>query len=788
MKNSVFTALILCLVIFVQSCKNDKKSKPQASFEEERFEKTRLLKGQVFEPTEMAILPNLDILIAQRKGEIVFYSHTTKDVREVGKIDVYFKDKVSRTWREEGVLGITADPEYASNSYIYIFYSPIDTPVNRLSRFVFKEGKLFSESEKIILQFYTDRDCCNHTGGSLAFGNDRMLYLSTGDNSNPFDQPGSKYTLSGFASLDNRPGYEIHDSRRSSGNTADYRGKILRIQMNTDGTYKIPEGNLFQKDLAGTKPEIYVMGNRNPYRISVDKKTNFLYWGEVGPDAPQDIPSRGSLGYDELNQARKAGNFGWPFFVGNNFAYHDYDFTNGTDGGAFDALKPINNSKNNTGIKQLPPAMPAFIWYPYGNSKEFPDLGSGSRNAMAGPVFNAEFYPKETRLPDYFNGKLFFYDWARNWIKLITMKPNGDYEKMEPFMPSTTWNSIIDMELGPDGKLYILEYGNGMFLDNPDAGLSRIDYYAGSLPPKATLKIEKSSGKLPMQLSASAELASENVNNPLTYIWHFGNNVITTKDSKAKYNLTTPGSFDIFLEVKDNKGVTYTTQTETINAGNDIPQVKIILEGNPTHYKPGVPVHYKVVVKDIEDGTNIDTTGIVINVDYTKTLDKAWALTKYVGSTQAVGKALMEASDCKACHKTNEMSVAPSFYAISEKYNGDPHTIEMLANKIINGGSGVWGERAMAAHPNIKPADAQSIVKWILSLNSKNSKKYPIEGDIIATEHQTEGGEYLQITATYTDRGAPGSKSQTGASVVTLTSDKLTLWNRIMFQIKKRFK
>jgi cytochrome c551/c552 len=300
------------------------------------------------------------------------------------------------------------------------------------------------------------------------------------------------------------------------------------------------------------------------------------------------------------------------------------------------------------------------------------------------------------------------------------MKQNGDYEKMEPFMPSTTWNSIIDMELGPDGKLYMLEYGNGAYIDNPDAGLSRIDYYSGSLPPKASLNLEKSSGKLPMQLKVSAKLSSENVNKPLTYIWHFGTKVITTKEAQTTFELITPGSIDVFLEVKDSKGVTYTTQSQTINAGNDIPQVKIILEGNPTFYKAGIPVHYKVVVNDVEDGKNIDTSGIAINIDYTKTLDKAWALTKYAGSVQAVGKALMEASDCKACHKTNEMSVAPSFYAISEKYNGDPHTIEMLASKIINGGSGVWGERAMAAHPNIKPADAQSIVKWILSLNSKN--------------------------------------------------------------------
>ena len=64
------------------------------------------------------------------------------------------------------------------------------------------------------------------------------------------------------------------------------------------------------------------MGNRNPYRISVDKKNGFLYWGEVGPDANNDsLETRGPRGYDEVNQARKAGYFGWPLFVGNNYPY-----------------------------------------------------------------------------------------------------------------------------------------------------------------------------------------------------------------------------------------------------------------------------------------------------------------------------------------------------------------------------------------------------------------------------------------------------------------------------------
>src|SRR5205085_10443804 len=133
-----------------------------------------------------------------------------------------------------------------------------------------------------------------------------------------------------FSPSDEREGRSPFDAQKSSGNTNDLRGKIIRIHPEPDGTYTIPEGNLFPKGEAKTRPEIYVMGNRNPYRISVDKKNGFLYWGEVGPDAAKDsLDTRGPKGYDEVNQARKAGFFGWPLFVGNNYPYHEYDYTNG---------------------------------------------------------------------------------------------------------------------------------------------------------------------------------------------------------------------------------------------------------------------------------------------------------------------------------------------------------------------------------------------------------------------------------------------------------------------------
>ena len=237
---------------------------------------------------------------------------------------------------------------------VYIYYSPVDTSVNRLSRFTFNNDSIDPKSEKIILQLYSQREICCHTGGSIAFGKDRMLFLSTGDNTTPFDEPNQPFASHGYAPLDDRPGHEHYDDRRSAGNTNDLRGKILRIDVDEQGTYTIPDGNLFPKGTDKTRPEIYVMGDRNPYRISVDQKTGFLYWGEVGPDANNDsMETRGPRGYDEFNQARKAGFFGWPFFIANNLPYREYDYATGKSGAAFDPAKPINNSRNNTGLEAI---------------------------------------------------------------------------------------------------------------------------------------------------------------------------------------------------------------------------------------------------------------------------------------------------------------------------------------------------------------------------------------------------------------------------------------------------
>lgn len=757
------------------------KAKTARVPEENRFAKTGLVSGQFFEPTEMTILPNLDILIAQRRGEIMLYKKGDSILKQAGYLNVYWKTNTPGVNAEEGVLGLKADPNFDKNHWVYVMYSPIDTSVNRLSRFKFENDKMDSASEQVILQFHSDREICCHTGGSIAFGGDGLLYVSAGDNSTPFDEPKQPHPNGGYAPLDDRPGHSQYDARRSAGNANDLRGKIMRIRVKEDGSYEIPDGNLYAKGTANTRPEIYVQGNRNPYRISVDQKTNFLYWGEVGPDASRDsLDVRGPRGYDEVNQARKAGFFGWPLFIGNNFPYRQFDFETGVAGAYFDPAHPVNNSRNNTGIQNLPPAQPAFIWYPYAASEDFPQVGSGGRNAMAGPVYYTDMWPKETRLPDYYNKKLFIYDWIRGWIKAVTMKDNGDFDKMEPFMEHTKLANCIDMEVGPDGKLYLLEYGTGWFTKNPDAGLSRIDYNGGNRPPLvAGINVDKTSGDLPFKLTATVD-AKDLEKDELTYEWHIGSVTKETKEPKLEYTLDKAGDYAISVVVKDKEGASTKSAAVAVYAGNEAPNVAISIQGNKSFYFPGKPVAYTVSLSDKDDPSVAnDVANAFVSADYVEGLDKAGASMGHQVMTEAMaGRSLMQSLDCKGCHKEADKSIGPAYAAVSQRYQKNPDAMSHLVNKIIRGGAGVWGETAMPAHPTLPEGDARQIVTWVLSLANTAQKQasLPASGTVSPTLNKKPSDNgVLVLSASYTDKGNNGNKPLIGTSSVALRSNKVPL-------------
>jgi cytochrome c len=188
--------------------------------------------------------------------------------------------------------------------------------------------------------------------------------------------------------------------------------------------------------------------------------------------------NRGPAGFDEVNQARQAGFFGWPYFVADNKPYIFHDFATGTNTVAFDAAKPINDSPFNTGIKELPPAQPAFIYYPGSQSARCPVVnGPGGRTAMAGPVYYFdEKNPSPTKLPREFDHTLFIYEWSRNWIIAVHLDDNDKIAKMERFCEKMTFKRPIDMELGPDGCLYVIEYGTN-WGNNGDSQIVRIEHH-----------------------------------------------------------------------------------------------------------------------------------------------------------------------------------------------------------------------------------------------------------------------------------------------------------------------
>ena len=77
------------------------------------------------------------------------------------------------------------------------------------------------------------------------------------------------------------------------------------------------------------------------------------------------------------------------------------------------------------------------------------------------------------------------------------------------------------------------------------------------------------------------------------------------------------------------------------------------------------------------------------------------------------GNLLLEDNDCMACHQQNDKTIGPSYKDIANKYT--EKDIDYLADKVINGGSGVWGEVPMSPHPNIEKNNARKIVKYILA-------------------------------------------------------------------------
>ncbi|MET3126723.1 cytochrome c [Arcicella rosea] len=755
--------------------------------EENRFTKV-VLADKLDEPMEMTLLKDGRVLFVERKGALKQFDPNTGAIKTLATIPVntkYTNAKGQKREAEEGLMGLVHDPNFEKNHWIYMYYADPNKTQHVLARWELNGEELVESSKKVILEVPTQREECCHTGGGMVFDKSGNLFLTVGNNT-------SNSGSDGYANLDERKGWEYWDDQRGAGNTNSLIGKILRITPQPDASYTIPKGNLYEtlpnNGDGLVKKEVYTMGHRNPWRPTIDSKTGYLYWGEVGPDASND-GEQGPRGYDEFNQAKKASNFGWPYFIGDNKVYTDWDFETkkARPNSKYDPANPINDSPNNTGLKQLPPAQKAFIWYPYGISEDFPLVGSSGRSATGGPVFRKADFPNGQRVfPSYYEGKWLITDFMRGWIMSVTMDEKGDFKSMERFMPSTDFGSAIDMDFAPDGDLYVLEYGSAWFRGNDNARLVKVEYNGGNRMPKVVASANNLTGAAPLKVNFSSKGTIDYDGDKLTYLWEIkskaGKRVLRTENPSVTFDKA--GTYNVTLTVKDTKGEENSESLE-VKVGNESPAVAFdIKKGNKTFYFPNKAIEYEVKVADKEDGDlkngKIKPDQVAVSIDYLAIgYDKIEASQNHRGvdasAFASMGERMMNKSDCKSCHMIDKKSVGPSYQDVAKKYKGDTKALDYLSKKVIAGGGGVWGDHMMAAHPQISQAEANIIVEYILNINEpKTATSLPTNGSYMTKipEGKKENGSYI-LRAAYKDKGTKVMKSLASEDLIVLRNAKL---------------
>jgi glucose/arabinose dehydrogenase len=556
-----------------------------------------VLTGEASNPLALEVAPDGRVFYVERTGEIRVWRPETGQVALAARLDV-------DTNFENGLLGLALDPDFARNGFVYLYHSaPVSDPPppsgppgrNTLSRFTLRADDTLDLASRVdLLEVPSERECC-HEGGSLAFAPDGTLFLSVGDNTDPFGESG------GYAPLDERPGRTRFDSRRTAQNPFDLRGSILRIHP--DGS--VPPGNLYAPDGSEGRPEIYVKGTRNPFRIAVDGETGRLFWGDVGPDAPTDSV-RGPRGYDEVNFADAPGNYGWPLCIGFNRPYADWDYATQVAGPPFSC-------------EGFAPALLAYDYFtvdyltlgnaldPEGeDGSENPVPGVAGRTAIAGTFYRA---PRGARfaLPPPFRQKLLMTDWTRDIIASVDVDGAGQLRDLSRLVPWEKFERPIDLDVGPDGALYVLEFGSGYFGDNENARVSRLEYSpTGELTPVAAVTASTTAGAAPLTVdfSAAGSRAPARGDEIAEYLWDFdGNGTIDSSgQSGISYVYARPGVYSATLVVESTSGERSIPAVQRIFVGNAPPEVTILAPADGAVVSDGANVELRGAARDAEDG------------------------------------------------------------------------------------------------------------------------------------------------------------------------------------------
>ena len=653
------------------------------------------------EPIGFDVLPDGRVIQTDRRGGVRLHDPASNTTTVLAQIPVYMAS-------EDGMYGPGVDNDFATNNWIYLFYSPPTvkdvklstgeivtqtTPTAnapntgespavwdpwvgyfQLSRFKFVDATattpahLDLATEQEIMRVPVNRGACCHVAGDIDFDGAGNLWLVTGDDtpaggggSGGFGPFNDQLTATG---LYNAPHV---DARRSAQNTNDLRGKILRISVKAGditpeeandfgGAYTVPPGNLFPVGTDKTRPEIYAMGFRNPFRLQLDEN-DVAYITDYSPDSrvPQDF--RGPAGTGRVMVVREPSNYGWPLCYRTDLPYYRWDFV---------AQQPLddpaqvhecdnpergpqNTSRWNVeggptvepGLEYGPPVTNPEIWYSFNDNlgapalgtpcfdyyngsgatscpRLFPELGSGG----VGPHGAAKYTydpanPDPTKLPPYYDGAIFFGEFTRDTLREIRLDSEGRVFKLNDLfncggltpgqVPQTDnpfeCDSPMDMQFDESGHFYLLTYGDGFFNINNDAGMYRWDYVKGLRAPIAVLSASPTDGPAPL----TVEFSSEGSRDPdpadsIRFEWDFdGNGTVDSIEPNPEFTYTAIGQYTARLTVIDSSGKSTSANT-TITVGNTSPTVVIDTPVEGGLFSFGESIPFSVTVTDPEDG------------------------------------------------------------------------------------------------------------------------------------------------------------------------------------------
>jgi glucose/arabinose dehydrogenase len=235
---------------------------PQAATLPTGFTETKLI-GSV-NPTSIEIAPDGRVFLGIKSGTIKVYKNGTWLQNPLLTVDADFQE-------ERGLLGMALDPNFATNPFIYVFYTAKNPAHNRVSRFRV-EGDAVTGNETVLIDMPNAialRSGGWHNGGSVHFGKDGKLYITNGNNT-------------------------IQDNSQSLNTTL---GKVLRL--NPDGS--IPDDNPFYKTATGNNRAIWALGLRNPYTSDIHPVTGRFLVNDVGDGS-----------FEEVNEGKAGFNYGYP--------------------------------------------------------------------------------------------------------------------------------------------------------------------------------------------------------------------------------------------------------------------------------------------------------------------------------------------------------------------------------------------------------------------------------------------------------------------------------------------